>query len=125
MKKIVSIILIVAVVFGIYKLLSRSPDVAVPDFKSSDMVLFWGDTCPHCEKVRQYISQNKLDTKIKIVQKEVYESTDNQKIMTQIVKNNCPQYITDQGIGVPLAYFPGTKTCLLGDQPIIDWLSKK
>jgi glutaredoxin len=123
MKKILIIILIVAAIFITFKFVykSETPNLSTD---SADLILFWGNGCPHCEVVKKYITDNSLDNKIKISQKEVYYDKNNQKLLEETVKK-CPDVDTSQGIGVPLAFVPETQKCLLGDTPIIDWLKTK
>lgn len=124
MKKIVFTLIIIAVLFGLYKLLSQKPASLDTVVQNPDLILYWGQGCPHCEKVKQYIVDNKLNQKIKISQKEVYNNQVNQQEMLDTAKL-CPEIDTTQGMGVPFAFITSTKKCLQGDQPIIDWLSAK
>lgn len=123
MKKIIFPLLVVSLVlFVLFRLFSGSAPSVSPD--SADLILFWGDGCPHCETVKKYIQDNNLDAKIKIAQLEVYFNKTNQNRLQDTVKK-CPEIDTSRGIGVPLAFAPADNKCLLGDQPIIDWLSRK
>lgn len=124
MKKIITIIIIVALGFGLFKLLSQKPSTVDTLVSNPDLVIYWGEGCPHCEKVKQYITDNKSDQKVKIALKEVYYNKTNQQDLTSKAKL-CPEIDTSQGIGVPFGYIPSTNKCLYGDQPIIDWLSAK
>jgi len=38
---------------------------------SNQIILYYGETCPHCKIVEQYILENKVDSKLKITQKVV------------------------------------------------------
>ena len=121
-KKILPVLVISLIIFGVYKLVTNKP-VGVSD-DQAELIFFWGDGCPHCEKVKQYISQSKVDAKVKISYKEVYYNKTNQDQLLQTVKK-CPEIGTSQGIGVPLAYDKANSKCLYGDQPIIDWLKAR
>lgn len=122
MKKIITGLVILLVSFGLYQLFY--PKTAAVADDQADLILFWGDGCPHCEKVKQYITDNKIDSRIKISFKEVYYNKSNQALLSETVKK-CPEINTSQGIGVPLAYDRVNSRCLLGDQPIIDWLGAR
>lgn len=123
-KKIFFIALIIFGLVGLYKLFTTNPsNSGVPD-DQAELTLFWGQGCPHCEKVKQYIKSNNLESKVKIAYKEVYYNKTNQQILEAAVKK-CPEIDTSQGIGVPLAVVKANNQCLYGDQPIIDWLGKK
>lgn len=129
LKKIVGFIVIVLVLFGLYKLLSTPPKkqtnstIDTNELSGVDMIFYYGITCPHCKTVEEFIAQNKIDQKIKISSKEVYEDKDNANELTQIVDQFCPE-LNQGGIGVPLAFDPKTQKCIQGDTPIIDFLKQ-
>ena len=84
-------------------------------------VLFYGSTCPHCIVVEEWLAENaEIEEVAGLVMKEVYENKDNSTEMTQKAKE-CG-VATENGIGVPFLYDNGT--CLMGDQPIIDYLKE-
>lgn len=123
MKKVVLVILAIIIVTFIGKKISQ---VALPDYPDSqaDLVLYWGKGCPHCETVKKYVRDNDLDTKVKIAYREVYYDNGNQSKLEDTVKL-CPEVDVSQGIGVPMSFDPKDKKCIVGDQPIIDWLKNK
>ncbi|MCL4383995.1 hypothetical protein M1116_00915 [Patescibacteria group bacterium] len=124
MKKdwLIFIVIVIVVFLGI-KVLSKKPTTTSFDSsKAADMVLFWGDGCPHCENVRNYIKTSGIDKKLNIDQKEVYYNLANQKLMEDTAKN-CPELDVSKGLAVPMAY--ANNKCLVGDTPIIDWLKTK
>ena len=123
MKKIIIIALIILVVVFVGK---KFYTATLPDYPDdqADLILYWGNGCPHCEAVKKYIRDNKLDAKVKISYREVYYDTANQAKLEATVKL-CPEVDTSQGIGVPLAFDPKNKKCILGDEPTIEWLKNK
>lgn len=125
MKKVLYAVIIIAVAVIFYKLFSPVVPTAVKTGVSdsrADLIFFWGQGCPHCERVMKYISDNKLENKVNISYHEVYNDKNNQQLLVETVKK-CPEINTSQGIGVPLAFDKKNQKCLYGDQPIIDWLS--
>ncbi|MCX6726926.1 MAG: hypothetical protein NTY75_03880 [Candidatus Shapirobacteria bacterium] len=124
MKKVITIIIVIALFYGLFQLLSKKPSPVDIVISNPDLVIYWGQGCPHCEKVKEYITTNKLDQKIKISLKEVYSNKTNQQELETTAKK-CPEIDTSQGIGVPFGYIPSINKCLSGDQPIIDWLAAK
>jgi len=44
---------------------------------AQDYILFYGNGCPHCAKVEQYIKSNKLEDKFDIKLKEIYFNKNN------------------------------------------------
>jgi len=83
-------------------------------------ILYFGDTCPHCENVEKYIKDNGIDNKIEIVRKEVYRNQANAREMAKRAEQ-CG--LPTGQIGVPFLW--DNNQCVLGDQPIIDYLGKK
>ncbi len=95
------------------------------DSQNADLVIYWGDGCPHCENVKEFIKDNKSDEKMAISWKEVYKDQANQKEMLAIVDKNCPDVKSGGGMGVPFAFSPKDTKCFIGDTPIIDWIKSK
>ncbi len=81
-------------------------------------ILFYGSTCPHCEKVDEYLKAN--PSKVKYRHLEVYENQQNAALMATKAKA-CG--IDTESIGVPFLYQKGN--CLIGDADIINWFSKQ
>lgn len=124
MKKLIPIFLVVAIVATFFFVNSKKTDVLGSIDSEADLILFWGEGCPHCEKVKDYIKANNLDSKIKIASKEVYLDKENQKLLTETIKK-CPEISSSRDIGVPLAFDVKNVVCLSGDTPIIDWLKAR
>lgn len=123
MKKIALIVVVIMIALFAYRQLSLPTSVVYSD-QEADLILFWGDGCPHCENVKKYIDQNDINSQVKIAQKEVYYNKQNQQQLTDIAKK-CPEIDSSAGIGVPFAFSPSESKCLYGDTPIIDWLKNK
>ena len=121
MKKIIIIAVVALIGFLTYKTLSSPPRMKGVSDSDAELLLFWGDGCPHCKVVEGYINDNKVEEKVKIAYKEVYYNKTNQNLLQETVKK-CPSIDSSQGIGVPLAFVKSDSTCLYGDTPIIDWL---
>ena len=120
MKKIIIIIVVIIALALFGKMVYQS---SLPDYSDTeaDLILYWGNGCPHCELVKKYIQENKIDSKIKIAYREVYYDSGNQKKLEETIKL-CPEVDATKGIGVPLAFDPKNKKCILGDEPTIEWL---
>lgn len=124
MKKHLSLIIILAVVFAaaVFWQLDKKKNSQVEGADNSQILLFYSETCPHCLKVEDYIKQNNIAEKIKIDQKEVGDKFEaNNNLMLEKQKE-CG--INQNEIGsIPFLWAPDK--CLLGDQPIIDFLGQK
>ncbi len=127
MKKTIFItfILSLSVIIAGYLLLGKktsSPSYNIKGEKSHQAILYYGDTCPHCQKVADWLEKNpKIKEKSALIEKEVYNNKTNAQELGMRAKE-C-QIKESEGIGVPFLYDKGK--CVMGDQPIIDYLSSK
>ena len=121
-KIIIPTILFIVVLVFSFSVLWQGKNNNPQDIKStnSQIILFYGDGCPHCEVVDEYIKENKIEDKISFVKKEVYNNQKNQKELIEKAKI-CG--IADNSIGVPFLW-DGEK-CLVGDQDIIKFFQTK
>lgn len=124
MKKIIPLILILVALVAYFYFNSQKNIVQKFPDSEAQLILFWGEGCPHCENVKNYIKDNNLDSKVKIAYKEVYLDKSNQKLLESVVQK-CPEIDSSRGIGVPLAFDNQNSKCLYGDTPIIEWLKSK
>ena len=83
-------------------------------------IFFYGNTCPHCADVERWMQENKVEEKIKITKKEVYDNQQNAQELTQAAEK-CG--LPTDSIGVPFLFAEGK--CLIGTPDIINYLSKK
>lgn len=86
------------------------------------IILFYGDGCPHCIKVENYMEQNKTSEKIDILIKEVWNNEENRTLMAEKVKA-CG--LEGKPIGVPFLWYEeapnGNSECIMGYDPIVDF----
>ena len=82
--------------------------------------LFFGDGCPHCAKVEEFILQNDITNKLPLNSKEVYNNSNNAAELGQAAKA-CG--LPTDSIGVPFLY-DGSK-CVVGDADIINLFKQK
>ncbi|MDD4106722.1 MAG: hypothetical protein PHX84_02115 [Candidatus Shapirobacteria bacterium] len=94
----------------------------VPSSDNKDVdILYWGTTCPHCHETIEWIEDNKIDEKLTVLRKEVY---DNQLNSLELVEKAKKCKIEPDYIGVPLLYTTDGK-CLIGTPDITKYLSEK
>jgi hypothetical protein len=112
-------ITLIIFVGGIF-LFSRKPNTPenlTPPPLPTSYEYFWGDGCPHCAVVEEFLSTWEGKGKIVVEKKEVWKNTANANLLSQradycnLDKNN---------LGVPFLFTPDGK-CLSGDTPIIDY----
>ena len=117
---IVSIVIFVGVLFwgwqsGFFAGIFSGPVKPTP--LPAGIVFFYGNTCPHCKDVEDYISANKIDQKVKFTSLEIFANQNNAALAYQ-VETSC-KIDTSKGVEVPLVY-DGTK-CYLGAPDAINF----
>lgn len=89
---------------------------------TSDILLFYGRECPHCQEVDKFIEENKIAEKVKFDRLEIFHNSKNQAILTAKAQE-CG--IQEAEIGVPFLFDATEKKCLLGAPDIEDFLAQK
>ena len=89
--------------------------------EQSSMILFYSDSCPHCQVVEEYIAANGIDAKLDFQKKEVSRSQANATLLERKARQ-CGLDV-NQGLGVPF-FFDGSR-CYMGDQDIIAYFNTK
>jgi len=84
-------------------------------------VLFYGDGCPHCKNVDDFISENNIKDKVKFSSLEVWNNKDNQAILAQDIKK-CEMNADE--VGIPFL-FDGVDKCYMGDEDVINYFKTK
>jgi hypothetical protein len=98
----------------------KNPDLVMNNLpQESETILYYGNDCPHCEGVEEWIVENKAEEKIEIIRKEVYENEENSNQLVAVAQS-CK--ITD-GLGVPFLY--GEGQCFIGEPEIVNYLENK
>ncbi len=82
--------------------------------------LFWGEGCPHCEKVRLFLQDNQQNLRWTIIEKEIYHHPENRTLFLNAVKE-CGLDI--KKAGVPLLVVG--EQCYSGDREIINVLQNQ
>jgi len=80
-------------------------------------VLFYGEDCPHCKVVEEFIAENDIRSKMNITDLEVWDNQSNTLLLGQVAEK-C-NIDTSQGVGVPLLY--DGQNCYMGDIDIINF----
>ncbi|MCK5085056.1 MAG: hypothetical protein KAQ64_05390 [Candidatus Pacebacteria bacterium] len=93
---------------------------ASPQNEQSQIILFYGDGCPHCVVVEEYIEKNNINEKISFERKEIYHNKNNASELAEKAKACEPPI---NSIGVPFLWDNGK--CSIGDRNIIEFLKQK
>ncbi len=128
-KTIIPTILFIAVLIFSFFALSQEKNknqsqtnetTATENQLANQIILFYGDGCPHCAIVEEYINKNNVQNKISFTQKEVYYNQSNAKELEAKAKI-CG--LPTDSIGVPFLW--NGEKCLIGDQDIINFFKQK
>jgi len=84
------------------------------------IVFYFGETCPHCKIVEEFIEKNDVESKVKFSKKEVYNNKDN---ADEAVAKAALCGIDKKNLGVPFLW-DGEK-CYIGDEQIINFFKEK
>lgn len=84
-------------------------------------IFYWGETCPHCHDTIDWMEENNVDEKIKIIRKEISENEDN---AIELIQNAKICGIKENEIGIPLMYTKNQK-CLVGTPDITSYLREE
>jgi len=114
--KILAIFIFAGLTVTIFLNLSKNNKPSLPS-PATSYEYFWGNGCPHCAKVEEFLNSWDKKDKIQIDKKEVWYDKSNASLMAQRA-NHCN--IPSDQLGVPLLFTPDGK-CLIGDQPIIEY----
>ncbi len=127
MKKplLISILFVAVLSYAIFVLASSKKPEAnnIPnqgEVKESAIILFYGDGCPHCAIVEEYVSKNGIEVKVPFAKKEVYYNKKNSAELGEKAKI-CG--IPTNSVGVPFLW-DGAK-CYVGDQEIVEFFKQK
>lgn len=113
---IIAVLITLFILGGGAYLFSRQKDTSPP----TTYEYFWGNGCPHCKNVENFLSSWDKKDQVQITKYEVWNNTKNAKRMEQRAIT-CG--IKPQGMGIPLLFTPDGK-CFDGDEPIIQFLKE-
>ncbi|MEI7620544.1 MAG: hypothetical protein WCJ57_03155 [Candidatus Falkowbacteria bacterium] len=86
-------------------LLAGCTKTATPEAKTSLLdnktIIFYGDTCPHCKILEQYLEDNKINDRMTMEKMEIYKNADNAKLMMEAV-SRCG--LSQSNVGVPFLW---------------------
>ena len=90
--------------------------------EDASTIIYYGNGCPHCKKVEEYILSENIDEKIKINMKEIWYNKDNANEISEKA-DICG--MDKEKLGVPLLFDSNTKKCLTGDEDVINFLKEQ
>ncbi len=125
-KKIITIFAILTIVtlLGIISLESKRAKKENQNIEeivnSENPIYYYGIDCPYCRELEKFLEENKIEEKITIVKKEVYQNKQNTEEIASVAKF-CG--LSTNEIGLPFVY--AEKKCMLGLVDIINYIKEK
>jgi len=91
---------------------------------AQEYILFYGNGCPHCAKVEEYIKDNNINKQFDLTQKEVFYNKNNLNEFNGYLQKHA---LTYDKIGVPFLIINSGTDCnyINGDANIIEYFSGK
>lgn len=119
-KQILLIIAVLVFIIGLGFVAGslNNSNISLENLKNQT-ILYYGNTCPHCKDLEDYIKNNKIEEKITFLRKEVFADLKNSRELTAVAKS-CN--IAENNIGVPFLY---AGKCYVGKDEIIAYISKE
>jgi len=114
---LVTILFVSVSVFAIALLAQKEDDGEYNE--SSQIIFFYGDDCPYCVIVEEYIEENNIEEKMAFERKEVSHNKNNS---SDLISKAIICELPANSIGVPFLW-DGSK-CFVGDQKIIKFLGQ-
>lgn len=101
-----------------YLVTKPKPPVQLPSYDETTHNYFWGNGCPHCEVVAEFMDSWEEKDKINLQKFEVWYDDANSELMKEKAENVCN--LSKNELTVPLLITPD-QVCLIGDEPIIEY----
>lgn len=109
-KFLITIIGLVLLVAGSFIFLKRG----------SSIVYYYGQSCPHCLNVENFLKENKIEEKIVFEKKEVYYNQNNAQELAKKAKK-CGL----ETMEIPVPFLWDGSRCIIGDEGIINFFKEK
>jgi hypothetical protein len=115
---VIGIITVVLLLGGVFLVTRPKKPVELPPYDPAKLIYFWGNGCPHCANVDEFINGWENKDKLEVQKFEVWYNNSNQALMSKLAAEKCD--LKPQGMSVPLLIKPDG-SCLNGDEPIIEY----
>ncbi len=114
---IISVVVVLAIALFSWIFYSKPSSVQ----SNGGIALFYSVTCPHCQKVEEFLSQNNVADKVSFEQKSI----DNNSQNISELKDRASVCGLDGNIGIPFLWDGTSSKCLMGDIDIINFFKEK
>lgn len=125
-KIIITITILLALlalsVFVAYRIKTVKNSSTQAENINKEFVFFYGETCPHCIKVEQFMAENKIEEKMVITKKEALKDRNNSALLLSVNKK-CG--LDTRYLSVPVLWDGANSKCYSGDTDIINFFKDK
>lgn len=125
-KIIITIIILLALLalsaFVAYRIKTVKNPANQAENLDKGFVFFYGETCPHCIKVEQFMAANKIEEKMTIAKKEALKDKNNSSLLMKVNKK-CG--LDTRYLSVPVLWDGDSGKCYSGDVDIIKFFKDK
>lgn len=120
MKYFFVIIFLAAAAFGLLLYIQKPKEIKKIQVDPPSLtanILYYGDGCPHCANVEEFLKTKKMPAVFNLVKKEVYNNAINANELIEAAK-----ICNTSGRSIPFLFTQGV--CYLGDKDIINFFNK-
>jgi len=121
-KYLLPLIVLALVAGGFWYWQNNKPAQSNNNQNNSDLVLFYGDGCPHCAKVDEFLKNNGAEDKVDFQKKEIFYNKDNSKLLMEKA-TSCG--LASASVGVPFLWDGENSKCFVGDVDVISFFQEK
>ncbi len=117
------VVVVGAILAGVYFTGGSGPDntYLTTDPNTKGAILFYGEGCPHCKIVDDFILENNITEKVNFAHSEVWHNKSNAQLLGQKAQI-CG--ISADTVGIPFL-FDGDNKCYVGDVDIINFFKNE
>lgn len=106
------------IVWAIMESKAEKQAASVPD---ASTIYFYGEECPHCKRINEFLESNAIASKFTFTKKEVWHSRTNSAQMKEKAEA-CGMDASK--VGVPFIYTEGNK-CVFGEPDVKKFFAEK
>lgn len=120
MKAIVGVGVLVVAIIGLIVWGVRDVRVESAPLDPSRTIYFYGEGCPHCERVNEFLEANKVAEKTTFEKLEVWRDRANARLLDKAA-TACG--LASSEVGVPFVYAEGR--CLVGEPDVTRFFKER
>ena len=119
---VVAILIAGLVVWGVLDGKKKSSEMSVDDTAlNNQFIYYYGEECPHCQRVQAFLDENKVADKFTYEKKEVWHNEKNNAEMLRRAQSVCK--LDPKQLGVPFVIADGK--CFSGEDEVTDIFKQK